>query len=45
MEGREIRHYQVAGTVREEETLRRELALLQKINDHYPKRILMLDAL
>ncbi|OUN97358.1 ATPase [Pseudoflavonifractor sp. An44] len=43
MDGREIRYYQVAATVREEETLRRELASLQKINDHYPKRILTLD--
>lgn len=43
MDGREIRYYQVAATVREEETLCRELASLQKINDHYPKRILTLD--
>lgn len=37
MDGREIRYYQVACTVREEKTLRRELALLQKINDHCPQ--------
>lgn len=43
MNGREIQYYQVAGRVREEETLRRELALLQKINDYYPKQTLALD--
>ncbi|NQT60641.1 MAG: ATP-binding protein [Bacteroidetes bacterium] len=36
-------YYQVAATVREESTLKRELASLQKINDHYPKFILTLD--
>jgi len=36
-------YYQVAATVREELTLKRELAPLQKINDHYPKFILTLD--
>lgn len=40
-EGRE--YYQVAYTVREEETLKRELTSLQKINDHYPKYILTMD--
>jgi hypothetical protein len=38
-----IVYYQVAATVREEMTLKRELASLQKINDHYPKFILTLD--
>ncbi len=36
-------YYQVAATVRESETLRRELAPLQKIHDHYPKFLLTLD--
>lgn len=36
-------YYQVAYTVREEETLTRELKSLQKINDHYPKYILTMD--
>lgn len=36
-------YYQVAATVRDEATLRRELASLQKIQDHYPKFILTLD--
>lgn len=36
-------YFQVAATVREESTLKRELAPLQKINDHYPKFILTLD--
>lgn len=36
-------YYQVAATVREESTLQRELAPLQKINDHYQKFILTLD--
>ena len=38
-----ITYYQVAATVREEATLKRELASLQKIKDHYPKFILTLD--
>ncbi len=38
-----IIYYQVAATVREENALRRELASLQKIADHYPKYILTLD--
>ncbi|MCK5153968.1 MAG: ATP-binding protein [Spirochaetales bacterium] len=38
-----ITYYQVAATVREESTLKRELASLQKIKDHYPKFILTLD--
>lgn len=38
-----IAYYQVAATVRDESTLKRELALLQQINDQYPKYILTLD--
>lgn len=38
-----ITYYQVATTVRDENTLRRELASLQQINDQYPKYILTLD--
>lgn len=36
-------YFQVAASVRDEKTLERELASLQKINDHYPKYILTLD--
>ena len=36
-------YYQVAATVRDTDTLRRELAPLQKIRDHYPKFLLTLD--
>ena len=36
-------YYQVAATVRDEKTLQRELAPLQKTNDYYPKLILTLD--
>lgn len=36
-------YYQVAATVRDENTLLRELKPLQKINDNYPKVILTLD--
>ena len=43
MDWKETRYYQVAATVRDQQTLQRELASLQKINDHYPKRILTLD--
>lgn len=38
-----ISYYQVAATVRDESVLQRELRPLQRINDHYPKRILTLD--
>lgn len=38
-----INYYQVAATVRDEATLARELASLQKIGDQYPKYILTLD--
>ena len=43
MDDDEISYYQVAATVRDESTLRRELLPLQKINDHYRKYILTLD--
>jgi len=36
-------YYQVAATVLDENTLRRELASLEKINDHHPKILLTLD--
>ena len=36
-------YYQVAQTVREQETLERELASLKAINDHYPKFLLTRD--
>ena len=36
-------YFQVAATVRDEETLKRELTPLQKISDHYQKFILTLD--
>lgn len=38
-----IKYIQVAASVRDEETLKRELRPLQKIQDHYPKCILTLD--
>lgn len=43
MESKRIIYFQVAATVRDESTLKRELAPLEKINDHYPKFILTLD--
>lgn len=43
MDYKRITYYQVAASVRDEQTLRRELAPLQKINDHYPKFLLTLD--
>lgn len=36
-------YFQVSATVRDENTLKRELASLQKISDNYPKYILTLD--
>ena len=39
----DISYYQVAATVRDEETLKRELASLRQIKDQYPKYILTLD--
>lgn len=38
-----IAYYQVAATVRDEMTLKQELASLQRISDQYPKYILTLD--
>ena len=43
MDENDITYYQVAATVRDENTLRRELASLQQIHDQYPKYILTLD--
>lgn len=43
MDENNITYYQVAATVRDEATLKRELASLQQINDQYPKYILTLD--
>lgn len=43
MDDKRIIYYQVAATVRDENTLQRELKSLQKINDHYQKYILTLD--
>ncbi|MDO4307648.1 MAG: ATP-binding protein [Eubacteriales bacterium] len=43
MDSKRITYYQVSASVRDEKTLQRELAPLQKINDHYPKIILTLD--
>lgn len=38
-----LKYYQVALTVRDEETLQRELKSLQKTGDHYPKYLLTMD--
>ena len=43
MDDQRVTYYQVAATVREENTLQRELKSLQKINDHYQKLILTVD--
>ena len=43
MDGKQITYYQVAASVRDEKTLARELASLEKISDHYPKIVLTLD--
>lgn len=43
MEQKQIHYFQVAASVRDENTSKRELTPLQKITDHYPKRILTLD--
>lgn len=43
MDENDITYYQVAATVRDESTLKRELASLQQIKDQYPKYILTLD--
>ena len=36
-------YYQVSASVRDENTLKRELEPLRKVNDNYPKYILTLD--
>lgn len=43
MDDKVMTYYQVSATVRDEKTLKRELASLQSINDHYPKILLTLD--
>lgn len=43
VDNNDITYYQVAATVRDETTLKRELASLQQINDQYPKFLLTLD--
>lgn len=43
MDEKRLTYYQVAASVRDESTLKRELASLQRIADHYPKVILTLD--
>ena len=40
MDGKQTTYYQVAASVRDEKTLARELASLEKISDHYPKIVL-----
>ena len=41
--GKTIEYYQVSATVREKDTLQRELHSLERINDHYAKTLLTLD--
>ena len=43
MDGKTTIYYQVAASVRDESTLKRELSALQKIEDHYQKILLTLD--
>ncbi len=43
MDDKGMTYYQVSATVRDEKTLKRELASLQSINDNYPKILLTLD--
>lgn len=43
MDKKRTTYYQVAATVRDSNTLKRELAPLEAISDHYPKIILTLD--
>lgn len=38
-----VTYYQVAATVRDPQTLERELASLRQVNDQYPKVLLTLD--
>ena len=42
--GQEVAYYQVAASVRDEATLKRELQPLKMIRDNFPKTILTLDA-
>ena len=41
--GKGVKYFQVAYTVRDKNTLERELSALESINDHYPKFILTMD--
>lgn len=43
VEDQSYAYYQVALTAREKSTLERELAPLNKIDDHYPKYLITLD--
>ena len=43
IEQNKVTYYQVSASVRDENTLKRELTSLQKIKDHYPKLLLTLD--
>ena len=43
MDDKGMTYYQVSATVRDEKTLKRELASLQSISDHYQKILLTLD--
>ena len=43
MDAKGMTYYQVSASVRDEQTLKRELASLQSINDHYAKVLLTLD--
>ena len=43
MDDKGMTYYQVSATVRDEKTLKRELASLQSISDNYPKILLTLD--
>ena len=43
LNGRGVTYFQVAASVRDNDTLERELRSLSKINDNYPKYILTLD--
>lgn len=45
VDGSEISYYQVSATTLDENTLKRELAPLKKVNDNYPKYLLTLDEL
>ena len=43
MDAKGMTYYQVSASVRDAQTLKRELASLQSINDHYAKVLLTLD--